>query len=264
MSPDPTLYAIVLAVINYPFVVAVDWYVRTRPIKRVYQVQEPPGQRAREVRNAWIATPVHAALFLTFIDSGALRTGPESIGRAVGTFVSAFLWTEIWHYASHIAMHTKMLHFIHREHHRSHVTAPWTSVSFSVLEKLIFSCGVLGGLALVSQWQRLSAFGVFAYYVLYFYANTLGHANFEFRKAGYYLRPMGWVFNSPSYHAMHHARYVRNYGLLTPWFDRLFGTEWRDVAAVQTRAATGLPLTRLGEKCVADSAFEPSGSAAWW
>jgi len=191
-------------------------------------------------------------LFLTFIGSGALVTGFESIGLAIGTFLLAFLWTEVWHYASHVAMHTKTLHFIHREHHRSRVTGPWTSVSFSLLEKSIFSFGILGGLGLVSRWQGLSSLGIFAYYVLYFFTNTLGHANFELREAGYCHRPMGQIFNSPSYHALHHARYIKNYGLLTPWLDRIFGTEWPDTAAAQTRAATGAPLLRLGEKCLSE------------
>ena len=154
-------------------------------------------------------------------------------------------------------MHTRSLHFIHREHHLSHLTAAWTSVSFSLAEKGVFSFGILGGLALVSHWESLSAFGIFAYYVMYFCTNTLGHANFEFRKPGYYDRFMSRLFNSPTYHALHHARYTKNYGLITPWFDRLFGTRWEDVAAVQTRAAVGVPLTRLGERCLDESTPQP-------
>ena len=253
MPLDIAIYAVVLAVVNYPFVLGVDWYVRTRAVKPVYGVEQAPGQRAREVRNSWVTTPVHALLFVAFTGSGALRAGSETVWRAVETFVVTFLWTEAWHYFSHVALHARSLHFIHREHHLSRVTAPWTSVSFSMLEKLIFSFGILGGLALLSRWHELSAFGIFAYYVMYFYTNTLGHANFEFRKPGYYNRFMGRIFNSPSYHALHHARYIKNYGLMTPWFDRLFGTVWEDVAAVQTRAATGSPLTRLGEKCLQES-----------
>jgi lathosterol oxidase len=249
MTLEVATYATVLAVINYPFVLGVDWYVRNRPVKPVFRVAEPPGQRAREIRNSWLTTPIHAILFVAFIGGGVLRTGVESVILAVGTFVFTFLWTEAWHYASHVAMHARALHFIHREHHLSHLTQAWTSVSFSLIEKFIFSFGILGGLALVSQLQRLSMFGIFAYYVFYFYTNTLGHANFEFRKPGYYRRFMGRIFNSPSYHALHHARYIKNYGLITPWLDRLFGTQWLDVPEVQTRAADGKPLVRLGERC---------------
>ncbi len=248
MSAAVVVYSLILALINYPVVLLVERHVRRRVVKPIYAVVEPPGQRAREMRNAWVTTPIHAVLFLAFIGLGLLRTGPETVLRAVGSFLLAFLWTEIWHYASHVAMHTRPLHFMHREHHLSHLTAPWTSVSFSLLEKFVFSLGILGGLALVSLLIPLSALGVFAYYVLYFVTNTLGHANFEFRKPGYYDRFMGKVFNTPSYHALHHARYVKNYGLITPWLDRLFGTDWKDVSQVQTRAASGEPLRRLGER----------------
>jgi Delta7-sterol 5-desaturase len=251
MTPIYWTYAIVLAVVNYPFVVGVDRYVQRHPGKCVFNVKEPVGQRAREVHNSWLTTPIHAILFACFIGSGALRTRSETFTLAIATFVVTFLWTELWHYVSHVAMHSKVLHFIHQEHHRSRITEPWTSVSFSLLEKFIFSFGILGGLAVLSRWQPLSAFGVFSYYVVYFYTNTLGHANFEIREPGYYRRFMGKIFNSPSYHALHHARYVGNYGLITPWLDRLFATEWIDVPEVQTRAASGRPLVRLAERLTA-------------
>lgn len=248
MTNEILFYSVILAVINFPFVMAVDWYVHNKPVNVVYKMEESAEQRKREIKNSFVTTPVHAILFAGFIVSGLLRIGQESILLIVSTFVLTFLWTEIWHYFSHIAMHHKSLHFIHREHHLSMLTAPWTSVSFSFLEKFIFSFGILGMLALISQTHELSAFGIFAYYVLYFFTNTLGHANFEFRKAGYYDSPMGKIFNSPTYHALHHGRYIKNYGLLTPWLDKLFGTEWKDVSLVQRAAAEGRPFSNLAEK----------------
>jgi Delta7-sterol 5-desaturase len=252
MSLELQVCTLILTIIPYLFVVGVERFVRRRPMKPVIRVTEPPGQRAREMKNSWLTTPIHAALFFTLTAGGALHTAPETPGLAAGTFLLTFMWTEAWHYASHAAMHTKALHFIHKEHHRSRVTEPWTSVSFSVIEKLIFSLGILGFLALVSCWRELSLYGIFAYYLLYFFTNTLGHANVEFRRPGYYTRAIARFFNSPTYHALHHARYIKNYGLITPWLDRLFGTEWPDVPEVQTRAASGEPLTRLSERVALD------------
>jgi len=249
MTTSIATYGLILGAINYPFVLIIDWVANNKPVKVVYKVQGKDGQRAREIKNSIITTPVHAILFLTFIESGLLRIGDESLGLIVATFLLTFIWTEVWHYTSHVAMHLKQLHFIHREHHLSILTQPWTSVSFSFLEKFIFSLGILGMLAMVSRIYPLSAFGIFAYYILYFFTNTLGHANIEFRKEGYNHSLMGKIFNSPSYHAMHHARYIKNYGLLTPWLDRLFGTEWDDAAEVQSRAARGQPLLTLSERC---------------
>jgi sterol desaturase/sphingolipid hydroxylase (fatty acid hydroxylase superfamily) len=145
-------------------------------------------------------------------------------------------------------MHTKPLHFIHVEHHRSMLTNVWTAVSFSFLEKLIFSTGIIGFMAALSHIMPISVYGVGAYYIFYFFTNTLGHANIEMRKPGYYDSWMGKLFNTSSYHALHHSRYVKNYGLITPWCDKLFGTMWEDVAEVQSRAARGEPLSRLKEK----------------
>jgi sterol desaturase/sphingolipid hydroxylase (fatty acid hydroxylase superfamily) len=249
MGGQIVFYGVVLAIINFPFVIFIERHIQTRPVKPVFRLEVPDGQRSREIRNSYCTTPVHALLYLGFVGPGILKTRSESVPLALGTFLLTLLWTEAWHYASHVTLHMKEFHFIHREHHLSRVTAPWTSVSFSILEKVIFSTGILVPLAIFSRVYPLSAFGIFAYYVVYFYTNTLGHANFEFRKPGYYGRVMGKIFNTPSYHALHHARYKKNYGLLTPWFDRMFGTEWADVKEVQTRAALGEPLLKLTERC---------------
>lgn len=249
MTISVVIYGLILGIVNFPFVLGIDWVTNNKPVKIVYKVREKEGQRAREIRNSMITTPVHAILFLGFISSGLLRIADESFGLILASFLLTFIWTEVWHYSSHVAMHVKQLHFIHREHHLSLLTEPWTSVSFSFLEKFIFSIGILAMLSMLSQIRPLSAFGIFAYYILYFFTNTLGHANFEFRKEGYNSSFWGKMFNSPSYHAMHHARYIKNYGLLTPWLDRIFGTEWDDAAEVQSRAARGEPLTALSERC---------------
>jgi Delta7-sterol 5-desaturase len=244
----PLVCAVLLAVINFPFVIGVERYIATHNVKLVYEVAVPQGQRVREMKNALTTTPVHALLFVAFILSGWLVIGHETFFLALTTFAVTLIWTEIWHYFSHRAMHLKSFHFLHLEHHRSRVTGVWSSVSFSFLEKFVFSAGILGGLAAISQTHPVSAIGITAYYFFYFFTNTLGHANFEFRKPNYRSSVMGKIFNSPSYHAMHHARYDMNYGLLTPWLDQLLGTEWKDAPEVQTSAAMGHPLRKLSDR----------------
>ena len=239
---------LLLMVVNFPFVLIVNQMTKRPGTKKTYDLPPKPAQITREKQNGLITTPVHALLLGLFIATGWIRPDNETVVTVIYSFVITFLWTEIWHYVSHIAMHAKSFHFIHREHHKSMLTGPWTSVSFSFLEKFIFSFGIIGFMAIVSHLIPISVYGIGAYYLLYFYTNTLGHANFEFRKPGYYETFMGKVFNSPSFHAMHHARYINNYGLITPWLDKLFGTAWEDFSEVQTRAANGEPLSQLAEK----------------
>ena len=248
MEISHILLAILLAVINYPIVYFVERWIRTTKVKRVYAPVAEQMQIAREQRNAIFTTPVHALIFVVLLATGALHPANESWRIGILTFVITFLWTEVWHYFSHRAMHHRRLLFLHREHHLSAITNPWTSISFSFMEKFIFSLGILGFMAILSHWMPVSVTAVAAYYVFYFFTNTLGHANFEFRAPGYRHTFMGKFFVSPSYHAMHHARYIKNYGLITPWLDRLLGTAWEDYDAVQTQAASGSPLARLGER----------------
>ena len=219
----------------------------------VYAVEIPAGQSRREILNSAITTPVHALLLAVALEAGLFRPAPESLPLIALTFVGTFIWTEIWHYVSHVAMHWRPLHFIHREHHRSRVTQPWTSVSFSLLEKFIFSAGIIGFMSIVSQHLEVSFYGVALYYVFYFFTNTLGHSNIEIRSENYSETVMGKIFNTPAYHAMHHARYIKNYGLITPVLDRIFGTAWPDAPKVQRRAAVCDPLKHINEKLIRPS-----------
>jgi Delta7-sterol 5-desaturase len=244
------LLALLLAVINYSVVYLVGRWIASHNVKRVYAPVAEQAQLAREQRNAIVITPVHALIFIALIASGALQPATESWFVGIVTFLIIFLWTEIWHYFSHRAMHHRRLLFMHREHHLSAITNPWTSISFSFMEKFVFSLGIIGFMAITSHWMPISVVAIAAYYVFYFVTNTLGHANVDFRAPGYRHTFMGKCFVSPSYHAMHHARYIKNYGLITPWLDNIFGTAWEDYDAVQTQVARGKPLSRLGERLV--------------
>jgi sterol desaturase/sphingolipid hydroxylase (fatty acid hydroxylase superfamily) len=123
-----------------------------------------------------------------------------------------------------------------------------SAVSFSLLEKALFTLGIVGFASLYASYFSFSFHGLCIYYTFYFATNVLGHSNIEFRNARYPYSLMGYMINSPSYHAMHHARYVKNYGLITSVFDRLFNTRWTDSDKVVVRAADGKPLKKLSER----------------
>jgi sterol desaturase/sphingolipid hydroxylase (fatty acid hydroxylase superfamily) len=237
-----------LCVITYPFVVGFDWIAARMKIKKVYDVEVTAAQLRRERWNSVFTTPIHPAMLALAILGRIMRIGPETWVSAALTFALTFAWTEVYHYVLHRAIHLRGLHFIHREHHRSHITNTWTSISFSFYEEFLFALGVMGFLSLASQWHAISMYGVVAYYVLYFLTNTLGHSNLEINAPGYMQTLFGRIFTTSAYHAMHHARYVKNYGLLTRLMDRLFDSEWSDTSQVQTRAAQGRPLRSLRER----------------
>jgi Delta7-sterol 5-desaturase len=244
-----------LAIANHLIVFGFIALYKSKKVRRIYNVEASQDQLKEELNNSFLTSPIHAVLIWLAVYSGFLIDNGNTWINFIYTFAIVFVWTEIWHYFSHRAMHHKSLLFIHREHHKSKITNPLSSISFSFLEKFIFSVGIVVPVALISRVIPISVYGVIAYYLFYFVTNALGHSNFEIRDPGYAQTWIGKIFNTPTYHAMHHARYVKNYGLITSTLDRLFNTMWEDYDKVQTRAASEQPLEKLSERLIAKKSF---------
>src|SRR5205085_6151896 len=173
-------------------------------------------QIRRELKNA-IHMPVHAVTLAAFLCLGSFKN-TTALSFALSVLVTT-VWAEVWHYGSHRAFHLNALHWIHVEHHKSHINSAFSAISFSSAEKLIFNLGLLGPLAVLDRFFQLNFFGIAAWYVGYLIVNSFSHANYELRS---YNGWVGRVLTSTTYHSLHHSRYTGNYGLGTRILDRLF------------------------------------------
>jgi len=242
--------AALLVVASLGHVMAAFWYIAykndwTICQRKIYAIKISDKQLRRELWNS-IHTPIHAVLLAAFLIAGFFAN--RSWVGFIATLAIAFVWAEIWHYASHRAMHWQPLHWIHAEHHKSHINSPFTAISFSFWEKLIFDLGYLGVLAVLDSIINLNFYGIAAWYVGYLIVNSFGHANFEFR-AGDYNTLLGKVLTTTVYHSLHHSRYTGNYGLATRTLDQICGTEWTDYEKLYTRVTgDGPPLSGLRER----------------
>jgi lathosterol oxidase len=212
---------------------------------KIYNIKIEEKQIKREMRNS-LHTPIHAVILAGFLYAGFFSN--RSWPSCLATLVLAFAWAEIWHYVSHRGFHIKRFHWIHVEHHKSHINSPFTAISFSFAEKLIFDLGYLGVLAVIDRFYSLNFYGIALWYVGYLIVNSFSHANFELRP-GEYNRWMGRILTSTTYHALHHSRYTNNYGLATRTLDRLFTTEWTDYEPLFDRVTVERrPLQKLRDK----------------
>lgn len=212
--------------------------------RRIYDLEIGDKQVRREVRNS-IHSPIHAVMLAGCLYVGLFQN--KSVVSFVVAAVLTTVWAEIWHYASHRAFHLKPLHWIHIEHHKSRLNSPFTAISFSFMEKLIFDIGILGFMAFVDMVYSLNFYGVAGWYVGYLIINSFSHANFEL-KSDRYLQWLGKALTSTTYHSLHHSRYTGNYGLGTRFLDRMFGTEWEDYEPLYERvSAERRPLRHLRE-----------------
>jgi len=239
---------IVIAVLGH--LMALLWYVAaTRKWKictrAIYDLPIGKDQMKRELKNS-IHTPMHAVILAFFLFFGFFKN--TSVLSFWYSALIITVWAEIWHYGSHRAFHLRSLHWIHVAHHKSHLNSPFTAISFSFSEKLIFDLGLLLPLAAVDPFANLNAFGIMAWYIGYLIINSFSHANFELKPTEF-NRVLGKALTSTTYHSLHHSRYTGNYGLGTRVLDRIFQTEWEDYERLYDQICRDKrPLRKLREK----------------
>lgn len=216
--------------------------------RKVFRIALPPGQVRSEVFAAIPILMLDAAVVTAVIYTGLLTPTAANWSNMLVTFALMFVLFEIWFYLTHRAMHTKALFFIHRQHHVAKITDPLTSLSFSLLERLVLLTGALGAAILLSWNIEISIAGLAAYGVTNYALNVLGHSNVEVFPCWFTRSWLGRWLVTPTYHALHHARYRGHYGLFTSVLDRIFGHVFPDFELVQERASEGCGLTRQGER----------------
>jgi len=119
------VFLVVIAALGHAM--ALFWYLAGRNKwkicqRTIYDLPIESKQIKRELRNS-LHAPIHAVLLAAFLYLGFFRN--TSAASFIGSALATMIWAEIWHYASHRAFHLKALHWIHLEHHRSHLsTAP--------------------------------------------------------------------------------------------------------------------------------------------
>ncbi|CCJ06565.1 sterol desaturase family protein [Methylocystis sp. SC2] len=245
-----TEWMMLLAIAALGHVMALIWrFAATSEWKlcgrKIYDLSISEEQIRRELKNS-LHAPIHAAILGAFLLLGFFAN--RSLSSFVATALATTLWAEVWHYVSHRAFHLPALHWIHAEHHRSRINSPFTAISFSFTEKLIFDLGLLGPLAVIDHFVSLNIYGVAAWLIGYLVINSFSHANFEIKSRDY-NEWSGKVLTTATYHALHHSRYTGNYGLGTRIMDRAFGTEWADYEALYDRInRERRPLRNLREK----------------
>ena len=125
--------------------------------RTIYDLPIGKEQIRREFRNS-LHAPMHAVILAGFLYAGFFTN--TSFVSFVLTGIATTIWAEIWHYCSHRLFHLRQLHWIHAEHHKSHLNSWLTAISFSFTEKLVFDIFLIGLLALADPsiaqflWHR--------------------------------------------------------------------------------------------------------------
>jgi len=226
------------------------WVQRSKFAARrtVYALPFPKEQFSRELIGTAKVIAFDAVYVWLFSKLDWFQRVPPTFWNVALSVLGLFLWVEFVYYWLHRLMHRKSFYFVHRAHHESLVVRPLTSLTFSISERMLQSL-IAGTAALAfSQVVPLPVEGPVLYYFVFFLLDILGHLNVEVFPAGFGGSILGKVVYTPTFHAMHHARFKGHYGLFTSIMDHLFGTVFDDYARVQADAASGKPMTSLAER----------------
>jgi sterol desaturase/sphingolipid hydroxylase (fatty acid hydroxylase superfamily) len=197
------------------------------------------GQILSELKAAVATLLFDAALFNLAIRLGWLTPAQPGQGSIAVTFLLLFVFVEVWFYLCHRALHAPALFWIHRQHHTAVIVDPLTSLSFSLLERLILVGGILLYLVLLSSFLPLAPWGLLLYGLTNYGLNVLGHTNVEVFPDWFVRSRVGrWVV-TPTYHSLHHQRFSGHFGLFTTVLDRLGGSVFADYETIHERGAKG-------------------------
>ncbi|MES2743494.1 MAG: sterol desaturase family protein [Pseudomonadota bacterium] len=205
---------------------------------RIFNIAIPEDQRAREIANSWhIISDVVIVYALLY--TGLLRPAAPSWLGSLATFAVFYVWVEVYYYFIHRAMHEiKFLIPIHRAHHVSIVTTPYSASAMSGTEKwIVSSLAWIGGVAALSWVMDITLSGITAYFMFNYFITLGGHSNTESSPVSLKLAKIG--MGSATTHALHHARFKVNYGFSCTLLDRLFGTYSSETDELRARALAG-------------------------
>ena len=197
--------------------------------RRITDVEVPREKLWREIRWSLSTVLVFSAMgvLVEYGGRAGILRRYESVGDrgllwfGISVLVLVLL-QDTYFYWTHRAMHhPRIYRLVHRVHHQSSETSPFTAYAFSPVEALVHALFVpLAWLAL-----PLHELAVFAFLGVMIVRNVLGHLSIELYPSGFTRSPFWGVHTTTTHHALHHKRQRSNFGLYFTFWDRLMGTE---------------------------------------
>jgi len=138
------------------------------------------------------------------------------------SFVLILIIHETYYYWLHRWMHRpKIYRWIHKTHHNSIINSPWTSFSFHPMESILQAAIV--PLLFVFLPTHYSI--IMAMLVWMTVSATINHLDIEIYPENSEKHWFGkWIIGA-THHSMHHAKFIKNFGLYFTFWDKWMGTE---------------------------------------
>ena len=141
---------------------------------------------------------------------------------AVLSLLFALLLHETYYYWLHRWMHRpKIYRWIHKIHHDSIVTSPWTSFSFHPMESILQAVVVPFIVIFVPMHYLM----VLMLLIIMTISATINHLDIEIYPRNFERHWLGKWLVGATHHSLHHSKFRENYGLYFTFWDKWMQTE---------------------------------------
>jgi lathosterol oxidase len=141
---------------------------------------------------------------------------------SVASIFILMLIHETYYYWIHRFMHHPIIYkHIHKVHHDSISTSPWTAFSFHPIEGFLEAI-ILPLLLLIIP---VHYYALFSYLMIMTLSSVINHLNIEIYPSGFEKHWLGKWLIGATHHGLHHSQYRYNYGLYFTFWDKWNKTE---------------------------------------
>jgi sterol desaturase/sphingolipid hydroxylase (fatty acid hydroxylase superfamily) len=138
------------------------------------------------------------------------------------SLVIAMLLHETYYYWLHRWMHhPKIFRRVHKVHHDSNITSPWTAFSFHPLEGMLQAIF----LPLLLLFLPMHLYVVLTQLTIMTFSSVINHLDIEVYPKNFSKHPFGKWLIGATHHSLHHKQFKYNYGLYFTFWDKWKNTE---------------------------------------
>jgi sterol desaturase/sphingolipid hydroxylase (fatty acid hydroxylase superfamily) len=140
---------------------------------------------------------------------------PASLAIALLLHETYYYWLHRWMHQPQIFRH------VHKVHHDSNITSPWTAFSFHPLEGLLQAIFLPALLMLLPMHLYI----IIIQLTIMTFSSVINHLDIEIYPRNFYKHFLGKWLIGASHHSLHHKQFKYNYGLYFTFWDKWKKTE---------------------------------------
>ena len=205
------------------------WFPQRFAQRKINSRAYKNGQFKREVKWSTITALLFAltgAALLVLWQQGYTRiylnASDYPLWWMPASLVVAMLLHETYYYWLHRWMHhPSIFRIVHKVHHDSNVTSPWTAFSFHPLEGVLQALFLPALLLIVPMHLHM----VILQLTLMTFSSVVNHLDIELYPKGFHKNFFGRWLIGATHHSLHHKQFRYNYGLYFTFWDKWKKTE---------------------------------------